>query len=56
METPINDAASIAAVAIVFTIFLNDLLGGRLTPIEPQVLGLSDRSGYFPRGEGLPDA
>jgi APA family basic amino acid/polyamine antiporter len=38
METLLDGAASIAAVAIVFIIFLNDLLGGRLSPLQIQLL------------------
>ena len=40
METLLDGAASIAAVAIVFIIFLNDLLGGRLSPLQVQLLTL----------------
>ena len=38
METLLDGAASIAAVAIVFVIFLNDLLGGVLSPLQVQLL------------------
>jgi APA family basic amino acid/polyamine antiporter len=38
METLLDGAASIAAVAIVFIIFLNDLLGGALSPLQVQLL------------------
>jgi basic amino acid/polyamine antiporter, APA family len=38
MEMLLDGAASIAAVAIVFIIFLNDLLGGTLSPLRIQVL------------------
>src|SRR3981081_3357913 len=38
METLLDGAASIAAVAIVFIIFLNDFLGGRLSPLQVQLL------------------
>jgi APA family basic amino acid/polyamine antiporter len=38
METLLDGAASIAAVAIVFIIFLNDLLGGTLSPLQVQLL------------------
>ena len=38
METLLDGAASIAAVAIVFVIFLNDLLGGMLSPLQVQLL------------------
>jgi APA family basic amino acid/polyamine antiporter len=37
METLLDGAASIAAVAIVFVIFLNDLLGGKLSPLQVQL-------------------
>jgi APA family basic amino acid/polyamine antiporter len=38
METLLDGAASIAAVAIVFIIFLNDLLGGTLSSVQVQLL------------------
>jgi APA family basic amino acid/polyamine antiporter len=38
METLLDGAASMAAVAIVFIIFLNDLLGGALSPLQVQLL------------------
>jgi basic amino acid/polyamine antiporter, APA family len=38
METLLDGAASIAAVAFVFIIFLNDLLGGTLSPAKVQIL------------------
>jgi APA family basic amino acid/polyamine antiporter len=38
MEMLLDGAASIAAVAIVFIIFLNDLLGGTLSPFRIQLL------------------
>jgi APA family basic amino acid/polyamine antiporter len=38
METLLDGAASIAAVAIVFVIFLNDILGGALSPFQVQWL------------------
>jgi basic amino acid/polyamine antiporter, APA family len=38
METLLDGAASIAAVAIVFVIFLNDLLGGTLSSLQVQLL------------------
>jgi basic amino acid/polyamine antiporter, APA family len=38
METLVDGAASIAAIAIVFVIFLNDLLGGTLVPLQIQLL------------------
>jgi len=38
METLLDGAASIAALAIVFVIFLNDLLGGTLSPLQVQLL------------------
>jgi APA family basic amino acid/polyamine antiporter len=38
METLLDGAASIAAVAIVFVIFLNDLLGGTLSSLQAQLL------------------
>jgi basic amino acid/polyamine antiporter, APA family len=38
METLLDGAASIAAVAIVFVIFLNDLLGGTLSSVQVQLL------------------
>lgn len=38
METLLDGAASIAAVAIAFVIFLNDLLGGVLSPLQVQFL------------------
>lgn len=37
METLLDGAASIAALAIVFVIFLNDLLGGTLSPLQVQM-------------------
>jgi basic amino acid/polyamine antiporter, APA family len=37
METLLDGAASVAAVAIVFIIFLNDLLGGTLSPMQVQI-------------------
>ena len=38
METLVDGAASVAAIAIVFIIFMNDFLGGTLTPTQVQVL------------------
>jgi APA family basic amino acid/polyamine antiporter len=38
METLLDGAASIAALAIVFVIFLNDLLGGTLSSVQVQLL------------------
>ena len=38
METLVDGAASIAAIAIVLVIFLNDLLGGTLSPLHIQLL------------------
>jgi len=38
MQTLIDGAAGIAAVAIVFVIFLNGLLGGALSPLQVQLL------------------
>ncbi|MBS0557238.1 MAG: amino acid permease [Proteobacteria bacterium] len=38
METLLDGAASIAALAIVFVIFLNDFMGGVLTPLHIQLL------------------
>jgi basic amino acid/polyamine antiporter, APA family len=38
METLLDGAASIAALAIVFVIFLNDLLGGTLSSLQVQLL------------------
>jgi basic amino acid/polyamine antiporter, APA family len=38
METLLDGAASIAALAIIFVIFLNDLLGGALSPLQVQLL------------------
>ena len=38
METLLDGAASMAAVAIVFIIFLNDLVGGSLSPAQVQWL------------------
>jgi len=38
METLLDGAASIAALAIVFVIFLNDLLGGALSSLQVQLL------------------
>jgi APA family basic amino acid/polyamine antiporter len=38
METLLDGAASIAAVAMTFVIFLNDLLAGKLSPLNIQVL------------------
>jgi APA family basic amino acid/polyamine antiporter len=38
METLLDGAASIAAIAIVFIIFLNDLLGGTLSSTQVQLL------------------
>jgi basic amino acid/polyamine antiporter, APA family len=38
METLLDGAASVAAIAIVFIIFLNDLLGGTLSAIQIQLL------------------
>jgi len=38
METLVDGAVSIAAIAIVFIIFMNDLLGGTLTPTQVQLL------------------
>lgn len=38
METLLDGAASVAAVAIVFIIFLNDLLGGRLSAFQVMLL------------------
>ena len=38
METLVDGAASVAAIAIVFIIFLNDLLGGTLSSIQVQLL------------------
>ena len=38
METLLDGAASMAAVAFVFVIFLNDLLGGTLSPAKTQML------------------
>jgi basic amino acid/polyamine antiporter, APA family len=40
METLLDGAASIAAVAFVFIIFLNDLLGGTLSPVNVQILSV----------------
>jgi APA family basic amino acid/polyamine antiporter len=37
METLLDGAASVAAIAIVFIIFLNDLLGGTLSPMQVQI-------------------
>ncbi len=37
METLLDGAASVAAIAIVFVIFMNDLLGGTLSPIQVQL-------------------
>ena len=37
METLLDGAASVAAVAMVFVIFLNDLLAGALSPLEVQM-------------------
>jgi APA family basic amino acid/polyamine antiporter len=37
METLLDGAASVAAIAIVFIIFLNDLLGGTLSPMQIQI-------------------
>ena len=41
MEFLIDGAAANAAIAIVFVIFFNDLLGGRLTPAQSQLLTLA---------------
>ena len=38
METLVDGAVSVAAIAIVFIIFMNDLLGGTLTPTQVQLL------------------
>ncbi len=38
METLVDGAVSVAAIAIVFIIFMNDLLGGTLTPMQVQLL------------------
>ena len=38
METLLDGAASVAAIAIVFIIFLNDLLGGTLSSTQVQLL------------------
>jgi APA family basic amino acid/polyamine antiporter len=38
METLLDGAASVAAIAIVFIIFMNDLLGGTLSSIQVQLL------------------
>ncbi|MGB8694579.1 MAG: amino acid permease [Steroidobacteraceae bacterium] len=38
METLVDGSASVAAIAIVFIIFLNDLLGGTLSPLQIQLL------------------
>ena len=38
METLVDGAVSVAAIAIVFIIFMNDLLGGTLTPVQVQLL------------------
>ncbi len=38
METLLDGAGSVAAIAIVFVIFLNDLLGGTLPPSQIQLL------------------
>lgn len=38
METLVDGSASVAAIAIVFIIFLNDLLGGTLSSLQIQVL------------------
>ncbi len=38
METLVDGAVSVAAIAIVFVIFLNDLLGGTLSPLQIQLL------------------
>jgi APA family basic amino acid/polyamine antiporter len=38
METLVDGAASVAAIAIVFIIFLNDLLGGTLSSTQVQLL------------------
>jgi basic amino acid/polyamine antiporter, APA family len=37
METLLDGAASIAAIAIVFVIFFNDLLGGTMSPLQVQL-------------------
>ena len=38
METLLDGAGSVAAIAIIFVIFLNDLLSGRLSPVEIKML------------------
>ena len=38
METLLDGAASVAAVAMVFVIFMNDLLAGTLSPLQVQLL------------------
>jgi APA family basic amino acid/polyamine antiporter len=38
METLVDGAASVAAIAIVFIIFMNDLLGGALSPVQIKLL------------------
>ena|SRR5215210_1167757 len=40
METLIDGAASVAAIAMVFIIFFNDLVGGALSPSEARLLTL----------------
>jgi len=40
METLVDGAASVAAIAIVFVVFLNDLLGGTLSPSQIRWLTL----------------
>ena len=41
METLLDGAGSMAAITIVFVIFLNDLLGGKLAPSQVQLLTLA---------------
>ena len=38
METLLDGAASMAAVALIFTIFLNDLVGGVLSPLQVRLI------------------
>lgn len=40
METLIDGAASVAAISIVFVIFFNDLIGGRLSASQSQLLAV----------------